>query len=376
LSITLILLILASILVIEWVDEPDHTPNFFFGVEFAWGDDVEGLRDLVDEVKNYTNLFVIGSPQISLNQTKLNETCDYIYNAGLHFIILFDSPAKYTSFRATQYQPYHPYVWIAKAKQKYGDKFIAAYYFDEPGGNQLDNGASRQVLTAEDYTDASKSYIDSLTTHIEYFLYSAVDVITADYGLYWFDYKGGYDTVLAEFGSNHSRQMHVGLCRGAAKVQKRDWGVIVTWTYDNPPYIESGQELYDDLVLAYHSGAKYVVVFDYPKIGQYGILTDEHLDAMKEFWEYIHSNPTDFGINYGEVAYVLPQDYGFGFRSSRDRIWGLWDADDLSQKVWNDLDKLILQYGSRLDIVYAEPKFDSDIRNRYENLFFWNETIS
>ena len=39
-------------------------------------------------------------------------------------------------------------------------------------------------------------------------------------------------------------------------------GVMITWTYNNPPYIESGNELYNDLVLAYENGAKYILVFD------------------------------------------------------------------------------------------------------------------
>ena len=59
---------------------------------------------------------------------------------------------------------------------------------------------------------------------------------TSDYALYWFDYKAGYDTVFTEFGWNNSRQMDIALCRGAATVKGKDWGAIITWTYDQPPY--------------------------------------------------------------------------------------------------------------------------------------------
>ena len=115
-------------------------------------------------------------------------------------------------------------------------------------------------------------------------------VFTADYGLYWFDYKAGYDTVFAELGWNYSRQINIALCRGAATVQNKDWGVMIAWTYTTPPYIESGDQLYKDMVLAYDNGAKYIVVFDGDG-GSQGILQQEHLDAMQRFWNYAQKQP-------------------------------------------------------------------------------------
>ena len=86
---------------------------------------------------------------------------------------------------------------------------------------------------------------------------------TSDYGLYWFDYKAGYDAILAEVGGNNgSRQLQISLCRGAATAQGKDWGIMVTTETDNGQVMESGPELYDDLVLGYNSGAKYAIVFD------------------------------------------------------------------------------------------------------------------
>jgi hypothetical protein len=38
-------------------------------------------------VKNYTNLFVIGSLEMSFNQTALNEACDYVVDSGLQLIV-------------------------------------------------------------------------------------------------------------------------------------------------------------------------------------------------------------------------------------------------------------------------------------------------
>jgi hypothetical protein len=320
---------------------------------------------------------VIGSIELTYNRTALDESCDYIYDSGLSFVVFFTSTPSYT---------YLPDEWIRQAKQKYGEKLLAIYRYDEPGGHVLDRGP-QALITKEyieglpggktvNYTFASETYVDLLYGHIEYYQLAGADVITADYGLYWFDYMGKYNAVLAEFGSNHSRELNIAACRGAARAHEKDWGAIITWTYNDTPYIESGQRVYEDMELAYHAGAKYLVVFNYPKSDsyRYGILKEEHFEALEKFWNYTSNNPQNFGINSGEVAYVLPEDYGFGNRFPEDHIW-VWDADELSQKVWDDSNKLVAQYGSRLDIVYDDPEFIDAIKLRYDRLFFWNETV-
>ena len=374
LTIALVTVVSVSLFVaIEWFnDERQSILEFFVGVELGYGNVSDG-KALIAKVKNYTNLFVIAPSVITKNETMLNEVCDYAYDAGLSFLVYF------TRIHAQGAQAgfyYHPSVWIMKAREKYGDRFLGVYYFDEPGGNQLDAGSFRMVEEAENYMESAETYVEKVYDEIEYYLNSSARVFTADYGLYWFDYKARYDTVLAEFGWNHSRQLHVALCRGAAKVQNKDWGVIVTWTYWHPPYIESEDELYEDLVLAYRAGAKYVVIFDYPKISEYGILTDKHFEALEKFWNYINNNPRKHGTLKGEVAYVLPQDYGFGFRSSSDTVWGLWNADDLSEKIWGDVNNLLDRYGSRLDVVYSDPEFNNVIKSCYNKLILWNETAT
>ena len=352
-----------------WLNSIGSNNVFFVGVEFAYSGDLNDVKNLVDKVKDYTNLFIIGALEISFNQTILNEACDYIVNSGLHLIVFF------TESKDENYK-YNIFHWMIEAKQRYGDMLTGIYRYDEPGGNQLDLGDSLLVENETDYASMSANYTNALGLIIDYYMDYSDTVITADYGLYWFDYKAGYTAVLAEFGWNHSRPLHIGLCRGAADAHNRDWGAIITWEYTENQYIESPEELYEDMVLAYKNGAKYVVVFNYPKIGPYGILTEGHFDALKEFWSYIHKNPQEQGITQGEAAYVLPRDYGFGFRYPEDKIWGLWEADDLSQKVWNDVNTLLDRYGSRLDIVYDEPEVIDSLKNRYDRLFFWNETIT
>lgn len=374
------------------IDEQNSDPEFFVGVEYAIDNhSVEGCKALVDRVKNFTNLFVVDSVGITFDINNLNEVCDYVYESGLYFMVFFIPLHEEDGVPTDdgQHQKlimrynYYPHLWIADAKEKYGDKFLGTYAMDEPGGHQLDAGSSQLVTEAKDQTEAAEVFVEWLYAHTEYYLYARecedITVLTSDYALYWFDYKSGYDTVLAEFAWNHSRPLHVALCRGAANVQNKEWGVMVTWTYTDDPYIVSPIELYDDLIKAYHNGAKYAVIFDHPDLyPEFGILTEDHFDALEDFWNYVNSNPDKHGTIKAEVAYVLPENFGFGFRNSADTIWGLWsaDTDERTEKIWSDVNQLIDQYGSRLDIVYSDPEFNDDLQQQYDKLFFWNETLN
>ena len=71
------------------------TRPFYVGVEFAYANQFSQLKALVDKVKNYTNLFVMGSVGLSFNRTALDESCDYLFNSGLNFIVLFTSFTMY-----------------------------------------------------------------------------------------------------------------------------------------------------------------------------------------------------------------------------------------------------------------------------------------
>ncbi|TRO51964.1 hypothetical protein E2P63_04355 [Candidatus Bathyarchaeota archaeon] len=193
---------------------------------------------------------------------------------------------------------------------------------------------------------------------------------TSDYALYWFDYLAGYDVVFAEFGWNHSRIQDIALVRGAARVQDKEWGVIVTWTFNDPPYLEDGERLYEDLLLAYENGAKYFIVFNYPEINDYGILTDNHFLALERFWQKIQSE--DFHVPIiADSVLVLPKNYGYGMRRENDTIWGLWEADEKSVQIWNVSRVLLSRYAPYLDIVYEDDRFTLD---KYFEIFYWNST--
>jgi hypothetical protein len=132
--------------------------------------------------------------------------------------------------------------------------------------------------------------------------------------------------------------------------------------------------------LAYSSGAKYAVVFSfptYPDNNQYGILQDKHFEALQKFWNTLHSNLASFGSNKPEAVYIVPKDYGFGFRSPNDTNWGVFPADALSQKIFEDTNNTLpAKYGSRFDILYDEPEIIGPLLKNYTAVFYWNQTIT
>jgi hypothetical protein len=199
-----------------------------------------------------------------------------------------------------------------------------------------------------------------------------INSFTSDYALYWFDYLGGYDNIFAEFGSNQSITQTIDLARGAARMQNKTWGTIITWTYDQPPFLVNGTEMYNQLMTTYVSGAKYAVIFDYPQINDNpnGILTNEHFAALEKFWNNIQTLKVN---DEPDAVLVLPHDYGWGMRNQNDSIWGLWRPDNTSAQIWNIKEKLINQYGTNLDIVYDDAQFPL-AGKEYQHIYFWNQT--
>ncbi len=354
-----------------------QSAEIFIGVDAAY-DNLQEIKLFVDEVSKYTNTIILGSTGITHNFTKLNDVCQYIYDKGMYFMI-YAHPISDPEELLVQCN------WVVNAKPKWDERFLGLYAFDEPGGRQLDN-ATWKVLPnekwfADNWTDAADKYVSELTLIInhtidEQMCGADLRLFTSDYALYWFDYKSEYDAVFAEFGWNYSRQLNMGLCRGAANVQNKDWGVMITWTYTQPPYLESGTELYDDMVLAYKNGAKYIMVFDTNENYTHSVISKEngHYDALKRFWQYTKDNPRSSNPIRDRVTYVLPNGYGYGFRGPSDTVWGLWAADEFSFEISSELGGLIERYQNSLDIIYDDG-LGAGNSYGYSKLIFWNGTV-
>jgi hypothetical protein len=381
---------------------------FYVGVTFQ-GNTTAEAKLLIDKVKNYTNLFVLGSTPVSRDENSTSEVCDYAVAQGLNVIVNFGYYDKRAS--ADESWRHWPWQlsWLDAAKQKYGAHFLGVHYDDEPSGMQVDynwtsffenyssyfslplnystHGIYAKLAQAKATGKAPSDYDLEAYHHVNDIIMTneghnklkaaGIRTFTSDYMLYWFDYLGGYDVVLAQLGWNHTYVQDIALAKGAARLQGKQWGVIVTWKYDEPPYLDSGKKVYEQMVAAYEAGAEYVMIFNYPKLegNDYGVLQAEHFAALELFWKNVVTSGSRSVPDFrrADVALVLPRNYGWGMRTPDDKIWGMWGPDEKSPKIWEISRKLLSAYGLRLDIVYDDSAFPA--AGKYNRIYYWNESI-
>ena len=393
-----IMLIFSAIIIVNLHNDSKDTVTDqvkpYFGVSFN-GNTTDEAKLLIDRTKDYTNVFVLQSGPISKNETAMNIVCDYAIDSSLDIIVFF-------GWLDTE-QPWQ-IPWLTHAKNRWSDRFLGVYFFDEPGGLQLDynweygfqhlkevapevyqtmkqyvqEGENQTVV--RDYELAKNRFIENQQFHSQLGIINnlSITAFTADYALYWFDYRAGYDTIFAELGWGHNVSQHIGLCRGAATVQNKDWGTIIVWNDLDPEDItkgnyKTGSEMLNDMLVSYETGADYIIIFNYPidpPGNPYGILTDKHFEAMQQFWNYMELNPEEYGKTAAQVALVLPENYGWGMRSLDDKIWGYWGPDDKSEQIWEAVQYLIDRHGSAVDIIYDDA--EHPIADIYQEIYYWD----
>ena len=402
LSLILLVVIASASFLVPYalINQNNETTPFYIGVTFC-GNTTAEAKLLIDKVKTYTNLFVLQSWNVSRNETATKEICDYAVAEGLNIVLNLGVHNEST------------FSWqlplLENAKQRWGNRFLGVYYDDEPGGALLDYNwssffdrysryfaispnstmykiyvdklkANTSGFTPENYDREAEWFADGMRRWLDPDRWKAagITIFTSDYALYWFDYLAGYDVLLAQFGWNHTLAQDIALVRGAAQLQNKDWGAIITWKYTEEPYLDNGTAIYNQTLMAYEAGAKYVIIFNYPKISDnpYGIMTDEHFEALEKFWNDVMTVPnlrTIHDSSQAEAALVLPRNYGWGMRRTDDKIWGFWGPDEKSQQIWEISRKLLSQYGTHLDIVYDDPAFP--VAGKYPRVYYWNTTI-
>ena len=389
--------------------KPD--PGAYIGVAFGGNTTIEA-KVLIDRVESYTNLFILDSGRnaISANQTNVEEICDYAVSKGLSIIInlgVKDITDRTGTNLTWFWKPQSLEAIKQRWTQRWGDKFLGVYYNDEVGGVQLDAdwrtflqtygdklnqitypAAEDQIYLKmldainngtkpQDYNlEAKFFYQDVLQGDpgIQNLTAAGIPIFTSDYCLYWWNYIGGYNVMFAELGWNSSVAEQIALVKGAARLQNKDWGTIITWKYNKTPYLDTGDEIYNQMLSSYEAGAKYITIFDYPYVNGSSIMSNEQFLAVQRFWNDVtHKRYIDQSAP--EAALVLPHNYGWGMRSPNDTIWGFWPADDKSAQIGSAVSTLLSRYGISLDIVYEDNVYPV-ANGHYKNVFYWNQTIT
>jgi len=174
-AILLIIIVLAPTILVLNNTSAKNASNqpFYVGVTYC-GSSVQEAKDLIDKVKDYTNLFVLQSYPLR-NVADVIEIGDYVVASKLNFAfsnsrnifpntgnsdvhLSITSPDGYLVVEE-EYVPagVRTNELANTAKQRWGEQFIGVYYEDEPGGDMLDK--------LVDLTSASKSACGIITDY-------------------------------------------------------------------------------------------------------------------------------------------------------------------------------------------------------------------
>ena len=116
---------------------------FYLGVTYCGNSSIEA-QELIDKVKNYTNLFVLQSGPLMYNINASKEICDYAVKSGLNIIISGSTNSLGNNLNAI----------LGIAHERWGSHFLGLYFNDEPAGHMLD---SPYILLNDNNTSVSIS---------------------------------------------------------------------------------------------------------------------------------------------------------------------------------------------------------------------------
>ncbi len=419
----IVIISISAVLLVKSVPQNNSVPSAYVGVSYG-GNSVYEAKQLIDKVKGYTNLFVLQSGDLQRNFDAVNEVGDYAVSCGLYFLPYFGNyvEASFSIWLESANQRWGNHLLGVYYSDELGGKMLDDYteftdasgeaitktrYGDivvekqdgktinyeingninvlEPGTNgqadvyltyfpngtiKASDSAAPSSLTTyqqlmnerpfKNYDEAAQRFLDKNQREIS-FLKNSTTVFSSDYALYWYDYQAGYDVMLSQLGWNISLNQQISLCRGAATTHGKDWGAIITWKYNHPPYLDSGQEIYNQLKTSYECGAKYLILFNYYEEGKsnpYGTLKDEHFKALEDFWSGVVKNPqVSSGSVKADSVLVLPKNYGGGLRWREDIVWGVFKANETTGRIWDLTQSSLKSQGYALDIVFDDPAY-------------------
>ncbi|MDD3792266.1 MAG: hypothetical protein PHY74_03960 [Candidatus Bathyarchaeota archaeon] len=384
----------------------------YVGIAFC-GKTTDEAKTQIDRTKNYTNLFILdtGRSELSRNQTAVIEICNYAVESGLNIIVNLGITSPYENDTTTWFWD-QPMSEIKKNwTERWGNQFLGVYYNDEPGGIQLDGywvefyeqhsdnfskvehpaiKSLQQIYLKMLYHAENKILPQDYDLEADFFVNyvlkegdpglaalnaAGITTFTSDYGLYWFDYLGGYEVLLAQLGWNASVAQQIALVKGAARLQDKEWGTIITWKYGEPPFLDNGEQIYNQMLSSYQAGADYIVIFNYATLGNESApaMVEEHYLALERFWKDIHYKKQS-NLSTPEAVLILPSNYGWGMRHHDDTIWGFWPSDDKTEQIGTVMGKLLAIYGVTLDIVYEDARYPVS-KMDYKQVYYWNTTI-
>ena len=154
-------------------------------------------------------------------------------------------------------------------------------------------------------------------------------------------------------------------------MQNKSWGVIITWKYQQPPYLANEEELISQMKMAYECGAKYIVLFNYygEDSSTYGTMEQQHFDALKTFWQNTVQNPNEeWGSIEADSVVILPHNYGYGGRWIDDHIWGVFIPDNQTRQIWSVMQNALQEHGLQTDLVYSDTNYP--LLEKYVNVYY------